>query len=318
MQTKRRIVAGKIESVEGTPETLTASETGILVTEPSYAPDIAMLPRDFLLATFSKMPDLAGAQMAKIGFKAEVIGRGSAYAATTLPRLDPYLKACGLAATVDETVDAEKVTYQRANSNIPSLTLAFLDDDGAGGAVVKKISGARGTVKFSGQVGQPLYAVFEFIGAYNTVADGSQLTASYDSVVPPQLLGCNFTVDAFEPVLQSFEIDLANKLAGRPNINKASGYESFEITDGDTRGRFDPEMVKVATKDYYGDWKDGITGALQIGAFGPAQYNQVKITAPKLRTTNVQEGDREGQMTVNVDFQLAMDSGDDEFVLEFS
>lgn len=318
MQTKRRVLAAKIETTEGTPETLTTDDTGLLITEPSYAPDISMLPRNVLLASFSKLPDLTGQQLSKLSFKAEVIGRGVAYAAATLPRLDPYLRACGLVPTVDETVSAEKVSYQRASDNIPSLTLAFLDADDEGGAVIKKIAGARGNVKFTGEVGGPLYAAFEFTGAYQAVTAGEQLAANIDSVLPPQLLSAAFSVGGYAPALQSFEIDMGNTLAGRPDMNAASGYRSFMITDGDTRGSFDPEMVKVATKDYYGDWVSGLSGALQIGAFGPAQYNRVQLTAPKLRTTNVQEGEREGQMTLDVSFQLAMDTGDDEFVLEFS
>lgn len=318
MQTKRRIIAGKIEAAEGVPETLTAADAGILATEPSYTPELAMLPRNVLLATFSKLPDLTTTRLARIAFKAEVMGRGLAYGAGTLPRLDPYLRACGLVPTVDATEGEEKVTYARANSNIPSLTLAFLDDDGAGGAVIKKIAGARGNVVFSGQVGQPLYARFEFTGAYLPVADGARLVAAYDEVLPPQLLGANFNIDGFAPVLQGFEINLGNTLAGRPDLNAAGGYRSFEITDGDTRGKFDPEMVKVATRDYYGDWAAGLTGALNVGAFGPAQYNKVRLAAPKLRTTDVQEAEREGQMTLEVQVQLAMNAGDDEFSLEFS
>ena len=317
MQTKRRIIAGKLEAAEGVPEALTAAETGILVRDVSYTPDITMLPREVILATFSKLPDLTGARMARIGFKAEVIGRGAAYSAEVLPRLDPYLKACGLAATLDVTGGSEKVTYQRASANIPSITIAFLDDDGAGGAVIKKIAGARGTVKFSGQVGQQLFAEFSFIGSYQPVVDGAQLAASYDSLVPPQLLGATFTVGGYAPVLQSFEIDLANKLAGRPSIAAASGYQSFEITDGDTRGRMDPEMVKVAVNDYYGKWVGGLTGALVCGPFGPAQYNRIQLNAPKLVTTDVQEGEREGQQVCNVGFQLAMNAGDDEMLLTF-
>lgn len=318
MQTKRRIVAAKIEAEEGTPEALTAAETGILVTEPSYTPDIAMLPRNVLLATFSKLPDLTGARMARIGFKAEVIGRGLAYAAGVLPRLSPYLRACGLAETLDVTPGVEKVSYSRASANIPSLTIAFLDDDGAGGAVIKKIAGARGNVKFTGSTAGQLFAEFSFVGAYVDVVDGAQLVASFDDVVPPQILSAQFALGAFSPSLDSFEIDLGNKLAGIKDVNSASGYRGFEITDGDTRGRMDPEMVPVATYDYYGKLKAGTLTALSIGAFGPAQYNKLKLTAPKQRLTNVQEAEREGLMIVNADFQLAMNAGDDEFVLEFS
>jgi hypothetical protein len=318
MQTKRRIIAGKAEAVEGTPEALTAAETGILVTNAQYTPDIKMLPREVLLATFSKLPDLPGARMASLSFSAEVMGRGVAYAALTLPRLDPYYRACGLVPEIDVTPGAEKVTYKRASANIPSMTQAFLDDDDAGGAVIKKIAGARGNVKHRATTGGQLFADFTFMGVYLDVADGAQLAASYDDVMPPQLLAAQFALAGYAASINSFETDLGNKVAGVPDMNAASGYKAFRITDGDTRGRFDPEAVKVATYDYYGKWKAGLTGALSIGPFGPAQYNKIKITAPKLVTTKVSEGEREGQQINNVEFQLAMNAGDDEFVLEFS
>lgn len=318
MQTKRRILAGKIETTEGSPEVLTATETGILATAAEYTPDIQMLPREVILASFSKLPDLPGARLAQISFSAEVMGRGVAYSAIVKPRLSPYLRACGLQETVVTTGGQEKVSYQRASANIPSLTLALLDNDDAGGAVIKKIAGARGNVKLRGEVGKQLYADFTFTGVYLDVADGALLSASYDSVMPPQLLAAQFALGAFSPVVNSFEVDLGNRVTGRPDINSASGYKSFVISDGDTRGRMDPEMVTVATHDYYGRWKGGLHGTLSIGAFGPAQYNRVKLTAPKLVTTKVSEGEREGHQIVNVDFQLAMNAGDDELVLEFS
>lgn len=318
MQTKRRIIAAKIEAAEGTPETLVNADAGVLVTNPTYTPDIKMLPRDVLMATFSKMPDLAGVQLARMTFKAEVIGRGAAYAAGTLPRLSPYLRACGLQETVDATVSAEKVSYQRASANIPSLTMAFLDDNGAGGSVIKMLAGARGTVNFSAATGGQLYADFSFIGSFIEPVDGAQLVASYDDLLPPQLLGAPGTINGVQQTFSSFNLDMGNQLAGIPDCSKASGYRSFEITDGNTRGKIDPEAGTVAAFDYYGHLKTGTLLPLVIGPFGPAQYNQLKITGSNLRITNVQEGDREGKTIYNVDYQLSMDSGDDEFVLEFS
>lgn len=313
MLTKRRVLAGKIEAVEGTPEALTAAETGVIVIDPKFTPDIKMIQRLGVLSSFSKLQDVAGARLAHIGFRAEVYGRSAAFAANNLPVLSPYLRACGLAETLDVTPGSEKVTYTRASSGIPSLTLALYTD-----GVVQKIAGARGNVKFTGEVGAPLYAEFDFVGVYLDVVDGALLVPSYVNLVPPQLLAATFAVGGYAPVLKSFEIDLGNKLTGREDLNSASGYKSFVVTDGDTRGRMDPEMTTVAAYDYYGKWKGGITGALSVGAFGPAQYNKAKITAPKLVTTKVAEGEREGHAVVNVDFQLAMNAGDDEVVLEFS
>ncbi|WP_238326440.1 hypothetical protein, partial [Desulfuromonas acetoxidans] len=155
-------------------------------------------------------------------------------------------------------------------------------------------------------------------GAYNDVADTAQLVASYDDIVPPQLLGTAFDVGGFTPTLPSFSLDLQNKLAGRQDMTKASGYASFEITDGDTRGSFDPEMVGVSIYDHYGKWKSGDMAAMAIGPIGADQYNQIALSVPRLRATNVQETDRDGQQALNVSWQAAMTSGDDEFSLVFS
>lgn len=312
MQTKRRVIAGKIETVEGTAEVLTIAEAGLIAIDPKYNPDIKMLPRGVILASFSKFPDLAGQQMAHISIKAEVIGRGTPYAANNLPVLSPYLRACGLAETVSLTPGAEKVTYKRASAGIPSMTISLYTD-----GVIKTICGARGTLKFTGAVGGALYAEMDFIGAYVDPIDGALLTPAYSALNPPQLLNANFTVGTFSPVLKSFELDLGNKLEQRDNMNSASGIQSFALTDGDTRGKFDPEMTLVSSYDYYGKWKNGISGVLNIGAFGSAQYNKVKISAPRLITTKVAEGTRNGVDIVNVDFQLAINTGDDEIVIEF-
>jgi hypothetical protein len=313
MQTKRRVVAGKIEGVEGTAETLTATETGLVCIDPKYTADIKMLPRGVVLATFSKYPDLSGQQLAHINIKAEVIGRGSAYAANNLPVLSPYLKACGLAETIDVTAGSEKVTYKRASSGIPSLTLGLYTD-----GLIKKICGARGTLKLTGNVGEPLYAEMDFIGVYIDPIDGAMLTPTYGNINPPQLLNATFTTGGVSPALKSFSIDLGNKLEQRDNMNAASGIQSFALTDGDTRGQFDPESVLVATNDYYGKWKAGLTGALNIGPFGPTQYDKIQIAGAKQRTTKIAEGTRNGVDVLTVDFQLAMTSGDDEFSLVFS
>jgi hypothetical protein len=313
MTTKRRVLAAKIEAVEGTPEALTAAETGVIVIDPKYSPDVKMIQRLGILASFSKLPDLPGPRLAHISFRAEVYGRAAAFAADNLPALSPYFRACGLAETLDVTPGSEKVSYTRASSGIPSLTLGLYTD-----GLCKMISGARGTVKFSAEVGGALYADFDFLGVYQPPVDAAMLVPSYVNLVPPQLLAAAFQVDAFAPVLKSFSIDLGNKLAGREDLNSASGYKSFLLVDGDTRGTFDPEQVLVATHDYYGNWGGGIHGALSVGPFNAVQYNRLKITAPKLVTTKVDEGEREGQAVHTVGFQLAMDAGDDEVVIEIS
>jgi len=100
MLTKRRVIAAKIEASEGTGETLSASDGGILAIEPKVEVDIKMNPRDPVMATLSKLADVPGAQLARVTFKAELKGAGSAYSTSNLPALSPYLRACGMSETV--------------------------------------------------------------------------------------------------------------------------------------------------------------------------------------------------------------------------
>ncbi len=312
MLTTRRVIAAKIEVTEGTGETLTDSEGGILVIDPKVDVDIKMNPRNPVMATLSKFADIAGSQLARITFRAELKGVGSAYAAANLPALSPYLRACGFAETLDVTVDAETVTYQPASTGVPTITIGAYED-----GVIKRIIGARGNVKFAGVAGEVVYADFDFLGVWDGATDGALLAPTYESTIPPTFLSANFSVAAYAAIINSFNVDMANELKLREDANKSTGYISTVITGRDPNGTFDPEMVTVAAYDWYGKWKAGTTGALNVGSVGATQYNKFKITAPKLLPRKVSDSDREGIVVAENAFQLAMDSGDDEIVILF-
>lgn len=309
-QTRRRVLASKIEALEGTGETLTATEAGIIALDAKWTPEIKMMDRSASLPTLSKMRKIPGLALGKISFKAELMGPNAAYSATVLPYVSPYLRACGFSETV---VAGTSVTYRPASTGIPSLTMGLYTD-----GTLKKLWGARGTVKFTGKVGEPIYAEFDFMGAYVPVSDATILAPTIPGHNPPVMISSLITVGGYAPTLSSISIDMGNKLAPRLDANAASGYKGFMLTDRDPSGSFDPEMTVVATQDWYGLWKAGTSGALNVGAIGTSNFNKVQITAPTLVRTNVQEGDREGLELANTDFQLAIGSGDDEISIIFT
>lgn len=313
MKTKRRILAGKIEGVEGVAETLTAAEGAIIALDVKWTPDIKMLQRNAALPTLSKLKQIPGLKLAHIAFKVELMGCTAAFSAINLPAIDPYLRACGFAATLDVTGGTEKVTYKPASTGVPSLTMAVYSD-----GVRKLLTGARGAVKFSGNVGEQMFAEFDFVGAYNAVTDAAILAPTFPTHLPPLLTAANLLIGAFAPVVKSINFDLANKLAPREDMNAPSGYKSFMITDRDPSGHFDPEMELVATYNWYGLWAAGTSATLSMGAVGAVQYNKVKFTSPAIVTTKVGEGDREGLEVADTTFQLAQGTGDDELVIEFT
>ena len=312
MLTKRRVVAAKVESTEGTAETLTTAEGGILAIDPKVDVDIAMHERDNAKASLGKFASLAGSRKASISFKVEVKGAGSAYSSSNLPALDVYLMACGGSQTLVVTSGSETVTYAPASTGVSSITIGCYED-----GVLKMIKGARGTCRITMKQGEPVMMEFEFFGVHVAPTDVTLLAPTYESTIPPIFRSASFTIASYAAVMSAINIDLGNSFHLRESVNTAEGFLSNVITGRNPVGDMDPEMVLVATHDWYGLWLAGTTGALTIGSIGATQYNKFTITAPKLLATKVSDDDAEGQVIAGQTFQLAESSGDDEWSILF-
>lgn len=313
MLSRRRAIAAKIEAVEGTMENITVADSGVLAVEPKFDADIKMYDRNVMLGTLSNLQPIPGAQGGSVSFKVELKGTEGAYASDNLPDVSTFIRACGFAETLDVTTPgSETITYLPASTGIPSLTI-WLYEDG----MVRKLYGCRGTVSFSGKIGEPVFADFKFTGVYGGTATAAMITPTFADVTPPTLLGANLAIDAYAAICESFSIDMGNEIQLRSSISAAKGYLSALMTGRKPTGKLDPEMVLPATYDFMGKWTSGTTAALSIGPIGGTDYNKFNITAPKCAYTQVGSGDRSGNMTADLSFALAMVTGDDEFKLEF-
>ena len=312
MLTRRRVIAAKIENVEGTAEAITVADGGLLVIDPKVDFDFNMNDREVVMDTLSKPQPVPGKTPGKITFRTELKGAGAAYSATVKPALGKYLQACGFAETVDATGGSESVTYDPASTGIPCLTMWAYED-----GVIKKLKGCRGNAKFSGKNGEICFVDFEFTGVYDGVVDGAMISPTFEATVPPVLLSSAFSIGAYAANINSFDLDMANEVTLRESIATASGYVSALITDRRPTGKIDPEMVTVATYDFFGKWKAGTAAAMSLGSVGTTQYNRFTITAPKVITTKISDDERAKLMVAGMDFALAMDTGDDEISIVF-
>ncbi len=309
--------AGALICSEDVSTLLVANDSKVLPLDVKVTPNIKMNKRNPAMATLSKLASVPGSQLATVSFRVEIKGAGVAYSASVSPALAPYLRACGFAETIDDTGGQEKATYKptSAKSSMPALMIDVFED-----GTVKRIYGARGNVRITGKAGEPIYAEFEFTGVWNGRVDGAMLTTSPESTIPPVFLSGNFSIASFAAVIQGFEINIGNAISAREDPNIAAGYREAIITDREPVGKFDPEDTTVAIHDWYGKWKAGTSGALNIGNVGSTQYNRFKITAPKVVYSQLADADREGVVTVDASFELAKnsDAGDDELVIEFN
>ncbi len=94
----KRQIAFKLESVEGTPESLAAADAKHLVLDEdlSFSDDIQMHERNIVQSSFSKHKALAGVEGAGITFGIELRGSGAIASPTDdIPSWDEPLRGCG-------------------------------------------------------------------------------------------------------------------------------------------------------------------------------------------------------------------------------
>ena len=304
--TNRQIVGSKIEAVEGVAETLTGAECNIQTVEPpKFDPTVSMFKRNLIDGSLSPFKMIPGTRLAKISFKVEVKGSGTA---GTPPAFGKLNKACGLGETV---VAVTSVTYApvSALASIPTLTLSCYVD-----GVREQIRGARGNRKYVAKIGEPAMYEYEFIGIYDGVTDVALPTPSgVQTTVPTALLSAQFSIASFAAFASQIQFDLSNTLEPRSDMNKSEGYVSTLITARDPKGSFDPEMELVATHDFYGRWLAATTGILTWRHTGSAG-NILIVSAPACQYTKIAPAARNGLATLGADFLLSRSAaaGDDE------
>lgn len=306
MKVIRTQLAAKIETAEGTLETLAGADA-LLAANVQFKPTPEMGERPNVTASLSPFALVPGARSATMEFDVEI----KAVTAGTAPALGKLLRACGFGETI---VALTSATYLPASTAVPSISIgAFMD------GVIKRIWGARGDFSIKLESGKPGWIHFVFTGADFSVVDGAMLTTgvTYEATVPPALLSAALTIDSYAALVGLLDIRGGNKVTLRKDINTASGFKSAVISGRAPALTLDPEFVTVATYDWYGKLRSGNLGALSVALLGAAG-NRCTITAPKVQYANINPADRDGWRTLGIDCALARNAGDDELSIAFT
>ncbi len=378
MLVRKRQLAAKIESVEGTAETLAASDAGIMVNfSPKASFDPQMYQRDQVRSSLTKLGKLTGKRSGSLEFNILLRGSGSI---TTDPEWVKLIKACGFAVsglkkitigaitsgpfkhgetitggtsgatgrvvikTANGTTTLYYVpitgTFQNAetitggtsgasaasgsspsdagreikplSSSVPSLTMGLYED-----GVRKLLRGCRGTAKFSFKIGEPAMLNFSFKGVEAGVIDTALLTGlSFDQTIPPVLLNASMSCDGVSLNVGEMEIDVSNTLAPKDKIDDSRGILSYMITGRDMQGSFNPEMVAVASHDFFSKWFSNTAMILDM-AYGDTAGNKFRIYGPSIIYSKVEDADRDGIQIAQTSFDVtgSMDPGDDELAV---
>jgi len=218
----------------------------------------------------------------------------------------------GATATASADPTSAGFEIKPVSSSVVSLTMGLFED-----GIRKVLKGCRGTVKFNFKIGEPATLDFSFKGVEAGVTDVPMFTGvSFDNTVPPVLLNAVMACDGVSLNIGEMEINVSNTLASKDKIDDAKGILSFMITGRDMQGSFNPEMVPVATHDFFSKWFSNTPMVVDL-AYGETEGNKFRFYAPGIIYNKIDDGDRDGLQLAQTSFDLtgSMEPGDDELAI---
>lgn len=236
-------------------------------------------------------------------------------AAGTPPNFGMLLRACGLAETIDNTVDSEKVEYRPATDDHESFCVWFVED-----GQLQKVPGVRGTLEANFPAGEFPTAAYTLTGLYQRpeVHAGplSQTLSDIEDEIPVNKQNTGtFSVHGHQGCGQSLTLTLGNEVTYRNLI----GCESVMITNRVVTGQVEIEAPDLATKNYFTaiESHETVTAAAIAFEHGKTAGNIITLSAPKVQLSTLSRTDSDGIVHYQMDTRYLPDEGDDEFVLTF-
>lgn len=220
------------------------------------------------------------------------------------------------------TYSAGTVAYQ----DWPSVSLGLIEDGRA-----KSFRACRGTFSIDAQVGQPIVINFEFRGIYQGTEDRSPVTGvTRTNRLPVVFRGANVQVGTLsdtlaletQPRLSQFSLDVGNSLAFRKDANDTEGHNEVMITERSSTISIDPELQPEAAFAFLASLLDGTPFRVRFRN-GANAGDRFIITAPGVKVTGANVGDRDGLATSDVQARLSgyaangVDREDNELVLSY-
>jgi len=306
MLVRREAILFELETTYRDSTTADASDA-VFVFDANWSNEAKTLQRQGPSDTLASFQSVYGGRTATVTFKCELKGNGTPGGS---PEFGKLLQACGMGkATVADT----SVTYNPETSDPDSGVLYYYQD-----GKLKRMRGVRGNAKFVMEAREYGYIEFTMQGHPDAEVDSGIIDPSYSTILPPQVVNGAVAIGGTEIEVTKVEIDLGNQIAKPLSINETNGVGEIRIASRDVSGTIDPESVLVATQPFESDWTSSNTKAFTTGAIGSTAGNIYTITAPAIYYKDLQEGEREGIRTQEIQTGFAESSGDDEISIVFT
>jgi len=307
--TRKRVILIEAESSYATDPTPGATDA-VLVRDLTITPQSSdVVSRELIRPYLGASEQLLANTRVECTFAVELAGSGSA---GTAPRYGSALKACGLSEVV---VASTRVTYAPVSTGFSSVTIHYNID-----GVRHKVTGARGTVELSAEVGQIPVLNFSMQGIYNAPDDSALPSVTYGNQEEPLIFKngntSSFQLLSFGGALQSVNFTLGNELVYQELVG---GTKQVLLVDRQATGSVTIQAPTIAQKDFFAAaLVDSTLGNLQF-THGTTAGNIVQFTSSKVDIGDVNYGDIDGIASLEIPYTLVPStSGNDEFSLIYT
>jgi len=278
-----RTLAAKVESTNGTAESLTAAEGVFNAYDLMVQADIEVEERQ-AQGSFDYLVGSPGARRGSVSFKTDVGWDGSA-----LPAWASVLfPACGYV----ESSQVFTPQSEAPGSNVKTVTIG-----GFQAGRRKFLAGAVGNFRIVCPTGRMVTIEWEFQGVWQAVTDQTLIAPTYPTSAALRFGSGVVTYNSVAQKVENVTFDAGNEIKILEDPSTASGFSYGIITSRRPVITLNPESQLVATEDRYGDWIAGNEYAFSCAIDGPTglvSNGSITIAAPKAQVFNVQEGDRDG------------------------
>ena len=306
--TRKRVILIEAESSYGTDPTPAATDV-VLVTDLSITPQSSdVVNRDVVRPYLGSSQQLLANTRVECTFSVEFCGSGTA---GTAPRYGSALKACGLSETV---ASGTSVTYEPISANFSSVTIHYNVD-----GVRHVVTGCRGNVALSAEVGAIPTLDFTFTGIYNAPTDTALPSVTYGNQATPLIFKngntSSFQLLSFAGALQSLNFDIGNTIVYRELVG---GTKEVLLTDRAANGSVTIEAPTLAQKDYFtAALSDTALGNLTV-THGTTAGNICRLSSTKVDIGDVSYGEMDGVTMLEIPYTLVPSSANDELSIVYT
>jgi len=287
----KKAVLLKMETTYGVDPVPTGAADAVLIRSATITPlDLVTEDRTLVRLYFGAFEKIIVGQTVKLEYELEMVASGTLGAA---PQVGTSLRVCGFSQSIAAGVS---VTYAPISVNFEAGAF-YYNSDGH----LHKILGARGSVKLTLKPGGVPTMQFSMLGIYAGITEVALPAQTFQAIKPVASNNANttnFVLHAYAAILADLSLDVGTQPTYRNLVG--AGAERIDLEGHSVTGQITIELPNLSSKDFFAISKAGTLGALTV-THGTVAGSKVKIDAPFVQLTNLQEPDANGDVHLTMD-----------------